>query len=192
MSVMSADWTEAARRYAGECRERRPLTVRGEFPPEHERRCMIEGGFLFSFLRDELPYVLRQRRFFGLTAELDPQPLVVLTADMPGLVAAHEILSPVPDRCVLLLDEELPALEARLPKEYAAHVHCWSRFTDRVDERTAAEAAGAGREVRAADCRLHVTGVMWGPRMGRQVEHLWRWNGRELELVKEAVRSEVY
>ena len=40
-------------------------------------------------------------------------------------------------------------------------------------------------EVSPHEFRLHVVGDLWGPQAGSSREHLWRWDGNKLEMLRE-------
>ena len=47
-------------------------------------------------------------------------------------------------------------------------------------------------EVSPEEFRVHVVGDLWGPRAGSSREHLWRWDGRKLELLREDSSFRIY
>ena len=47
-------------------------------------------------------------------------------------------------------------------------------------------------EVNPEEFRLHVVGNLWGPQAGSSQQHLWRWDGRKLELLREDSSFVVY
>ena len=69
--------------------------------------------------------------------------------------------------------------------DFRWHVHTWSFFAP-LDADTAKKAEkfqlSAGESL-----RLHKEGTMCGKLFGRGGDHLWKWNGQELELLEECV-----
>ncbi|MCY3914278.1 MAG: hypothetical protein OXG43_13690 [Chloroflexi bacterium] len=47
-------------------------------------------------------------------------------------------------------------------------------------------------EVNPEQFRVHVVGNLWGPQAGSSQQHLWRWDGRKLELLLEGFTTSVY
>lgn len=183
-----ATWVAELRRYAAACRAARPLPARDALSPAEERRCRIVGGALLAWLQEHGPRFLQERSAMARLLGVDPDPIIVFTSDVPGAVAATEILGPEHERVVILLDEEYAGGRARVADPgYVRHVHVWSRFLPEPEPDFATRARA--RHPIPATCSYwqHAEGTMWAPNAGRGVDHLWRWDGREPELLEEAL-----
>ena len=120
--------------------------------------------------------------------DVDPDPVIVFTSDLPGLVAAQEILGSEHELVTCLLEEEFADAEVRAADPgYVRHVHVWSRFLLELEPDFAA-VARSRHPIRSGDRHWqHTEGTMWAPNAGRGVDHLWRWDGSEPELLAEAL-----
>ncbi len=183
-----AAWTEDLRRFAAACRAARPLPDRGTLTLAQERQCRIVGGALLAWLREHGPSFLQERAAMARLLEVDPDPAIVFTSDVPGLVAAQEILGPDHDRVVFMLEEEFAAAEPRAADlGYVRHVHVWSRFHPELEPGFAAQARSKHPIPASSEYWQHAEGTMWAPNAGRGVDHLWCWDGRQPELLEEAL-----
>ena len=118
----------------------------------------------------------------------EKDPYIVFTSESPGLVAAREILRKGPANIVFLYPDEFTEwLKDNPDPEYRWHIHTWSFFAP-VDAATAKKAkkhpCSEGESL-----WLHKEGTMCGHLFGRGGDHLWKWNGREPELLEEAVNQ---
>ncbi|TVR92458.1 MAG: hypothetical protein EA416_07330 [Trueperaceae bacterium] len=183
-----AEWAEDLRRFAAACRTARPLPDRGAFTAAQEWQCRIVGGALLAWLHEHGPGFLRERATMAALLGVDPDPVIVFTSDVPGLVAAREILGDDHELVICLLEEEFADAPARAADPgYVRHVHVWSRFLPEL-EREVAAAARAQHPISASSSYWqHAEGTMWAPNAGRGVDHLWRWDGREADLLEEAL-----
>ena len=123
---------------------------------------------------------------------IEPDPCIVFTTDVPGLVAAEEILDRS-DRIACLSGTAFDLWLSQEPDEnFRWHVCVWSRFCDPID----ADVLEAAREAfplpEERTYWLHSEGTLWAPLAGRGVDHLWAWDGQEPELLEEAFQSRVF
>jgi len=183
-----AEWADDLRRFATACRSMRPLPERGTFTPAQEWQCRIVGGALLTWLREHGPRLLQERAVMATLLRVDPDPVIVFTSDVPGLVAANEILGSDHERVVMLLDEEFAEAEARAADHgFVRHVHVWSRFLPELERDFAAVARTKHPLPATSSYWQHAEGTTWAPNAGRGGNHLWRWDGRQPELLEEAM-----
>lgn len=183
-----AEWAEELREFVAACRAARPLPERDTLTPALEWQCRIVGGALLTWLHEHGPGFLQERAVMASLIGVDPDPVIVFTSDVPGLVAAEELLGSDHERVVFLLEEEFADAAPRAADPgFVRHVHVWSRFLPDL-ERDFAVAARTKHPIAAQDSYWqHAEGTMWAPNAGRGVDHLWRWDGREPELLEEAL-----
>lgn len=180
------DWPAALQQYARDCRERQPVVPRTSLDAEGEWRCRQIGGSLYGWLQRELPVIHRQRHVVCQMAGFAANPIIVMTTEMAGLVAAHELLElPAPEIACLLPEEFETWTDAEADPDFQTHLHYWNNFRQ-PDDGERAEIEARGMLPGGVEGRLHVIGCLWGPRMGMKTTHLWGWDGRELALVQEA------
>jgi hypothetical protein len=183
-------WARIVRQHAAACRLKRPIPPRETLSPEEEEQCLITGGSLIQWLNSHGPEFLRQRAFFKEIMPIAKDPVLVFTSNMPGLVAAQEILDPCPEKIVYLLESEYAECELRrLDPDYRHHVHFWSVFREPVDPEFAKRASEQYPLAAGACYWQHSEGTVWGEPAGRGVDHLWSWNGTQLDLLEEAFDS---
>jgi hypothetical protein len=118
----------------------------------------------------------------------EKDPYIVFTSDSSGLVAAREILSKGPANIVFMYPDEFTEWLKKNPdSDYRWHIHTWSFFGP-VDEETEKEAekyqCSEGESL-----WLHKEGTMCGNLFGRGGDHLWKWNGRDAELLEEGMNQ---
>jgi hypothetical protein len=180
-------WAARLRQYSTTCRSRTPLPSRKSLRPKAEWQCRIVGSSLRQWLPQVGPRFLQERAVLGPMLELDAEPLLVFTSDVPGLVAAQEILGPEPERAVCLLVEEYDALPRRLADpDCRWHVHVWSFFRPSVHRGFRAWARERYPLPKGSRYWQHSEGTLWGALAGRSVDHLWNWDGKEATLLEEA------
>ena len=140
------------------------------------------------WLREHGPRMLQERATLAHLLTIDREPSIVFTSDAAGLFAAEEIVGPDDDRVVYLLEEEFAAAEPSLADPgYVRHVHVWSRFLPNLEAGFAEQARVRYPIPASSEFWQHAEGTMWGVNAGRGGDHLWRWNGREPELLEEAM-----
>ncbi|MBW6454624.1 MAG: hypothetical protein K0A98_01950 [Trueperaceae bacterium] len=183
-----AEWTEDLRRFAAACRATRPLPERATLTLAQEWQCRIVGGALLAWMRENGPSFLQERTAMARLLEVDPDPATVFTSDVPGLVAAQEILGSDHERVVFLLEEEFADAAPRATDpRYDRHVHVWSRFLPELEPDFAAQARSRHAIPASSAYWQHGEGTMWAPNAGRGGDHLWRWDGRPPDLLEEAM-----
>jgi len=184
MNIEAAKWFEGLKAYTAECRKQTPLTRRDDLSLASEMQCRIIGGSLIGWLRQHGPRLLQERAVLAGLQNWEKDPFVVFTSEQPGLVAANEILENAPPTIVFLYCDEFTRwTKAHPDADYRWHVHTWSFFTapDLEEVRRAAKYPLAVGDT----YWLHKEGTMCGPLFGRGGDHLWKWNGREPELLEE-------
>ena len=172
-------------------REAVPIPERESLTAEEEWHCRIIGGDFLSWQQNELPHILRQRTALK-AATFDPDPLLIFTTTMPGLVAAQEIMPSPPEQLAYLLHDEFSRWETENPAgTFTFHIHRWSYFK-RPDPASLGEARAAFPTVPAAEFRVHSSGTLWAEHAGTDNAHLWRWTGSDMELLQESFSRAVF
>lgn len=185
------DWGEALREHVRARRERSPIPERHTLSPEEEWQCRVIGGEFLQWNRMGLEHIHDQRHALGWL-DFDPEPLIVITTSMPGLVAMREIVPEPPPDLFYLLHEEFQAWEGQQPMDSLAfHIHHWS-FFEPADREVVFRARSSHPEAPASSLRVHETGTLWGKNCGSTGQHLWRWQDERLVLLEEAFSSAVF
>jgi hypothetical protein len=187
---MTEGWAKQLQDYIAVCRAAFPLPNREDLTPIEEWQCRIVGGSLLSWLREHVPRILQERAVLSKLLALDPEPFVVFTSNLPGLVAAREIIGQDQEAIGYLLEDEYaspPLLAA--DNGFRSHIHVWSYFPQMVGADF--ESAARTKHAIAKECTFweHDEGTMWATNAGRGAAHLWQWDGEKPELLEEAFTS---
>jgi hypothetical protein len=179
------EWSNSLKSFVEAKRCQNPILDRQNLSIEEEWQYQIIGGEFISWYRNHLGDILNQRMALRVM-DFDPEPLIVFTSNMPGLVAAKEIIRQPSDNLVYLMHEEFEEWsQNNIVDEFVFHIHHWSYFRQ-IDEDLLRQAQENYPDVMEENYRIHVTGDLWGDRCGVQGEHLWSWNNEEMQLLEEA------
>jgi hypothetical protein len=179
-----AEWTSELKDHIKVCRIIMPIPDRESLTPEDQGKCRAIGSEFLSWQKLELPQIMAYR--IAARQGFDPEPLFVITTDLPGMSALKEILPEPPIYLVFLLHEEFEAWKVAHPVDsFTFHIHHWS-FFEAFDSELLAQAKAAFPDVDEASLRLHQTGNLWAEQAGVTGQHLWQWDGQEMVLLKEA------
>lgn len=179
------EWSTALRSFTRNQRQHNSIPDRNTLSNEEEWQCRIIGGEFIGWYQRHFRDILGERTALRVM-NFDPEPLIVFTTSIPGLVAAQEIVPEPSDKMVYLLHTEFEEWEKEHPvDEFTFHIHHWSYFRN-IDQELLSRAQEAYPEVSAEEYCIHTSGDLWGELCGVEGEHLWRWNGQEMEFLEEA------
>lgn len=178
----------AVRSHLSCCREAAPIPPRESLSLEEEAQCRVLGGHLIQWLSEWGPQFLQERAVLSSLRGLDRGPLVCIHSDWPGLVAASEIIG----------DRDVPVVWG-LPSDFESWQIEDSGFEHHVVLRSLflrVEPESLGADVRreyplteSEIYLIHVDESILGPLFARGARHLWKWDGHELSLLKEAFQT---
>jgi hypothetical protein len=178
------NWFDGLKRFVGECRTRCPVISRDKLSIMEEMQCRIIGGSLIAWLQKYGPRLIQERAMLAGLKNWEKDPFIVFTSDRPGLVAAREILDEEPAAIAFLYPNEFTEwLNNHPDPEYRWHIHTWSFFAPVDVDST--KKAKKHQISKGESLWLHKDGTMCGQLFGRGADHLWKWNGREPELLEE-------
>lgn len=193
MLMDSLDWVTSLRTYIADRRARHPLPGRADLSLAQEWQCRIVGGSLCTWLDRWGPGILEQRSVLHQAADVEENALVVFTSDVAGLVAAAEIIDAITaERVAYLLTREYEAWIGRHDDDFRYHLHTWSEFLVPPEKELLAQARGQFKLARGERFWQHSEGTLWAPQCGQGADHLWKWDGRQPELLAEAYGSRIY
>ena len=185
------DWSSSLKEFIQTQRQHIPIPSRDGLSEEEEWHCRIIGGEFMGWYERHLRDILGQRVALRVM-KFDPDPLIVFTTTMPGLVAAQEIMPEPSENIVYLLQDEFKAWENEHPVHvFTFHIHHWS-CVQQIDQELLPQAQADYPEVSKEEYRIHVTGDLWGEQCGVEGVHLLRWDGQEMGLLQEAFSQLVY
>jgi hypothetical protein len=182
-----SQWQAELKSFSQELYRSQPLPPRESLTPEEEWQCRIIGGDLIGWHQYALPHIMNERNALRI-CNFDPQPVQVFTSTIPGLVAAHVILTDLGEQApdiIYLPHDTFTAWCQEHSLSRTAYIHQWSYFEPLYNE-SLVEASQKYETIPPQDFRLHTSGDLWGENCGTEQSHLWRWNGQEMELVQEA------
>lgn len=188
MPITGQAWTDELRAHIATLREEKPLPDRAVLDAAEERQCQVMGGTLLTWLRKIGPAFLQERQAMSGTLGIEPEALIVFTSTIPGLVAARQII-PADNQAILYLEhDEFAGWTRQHPDdEYRWHVHFWSLYRATPDQEFLARAQERYPLEQATETYWqHSEGTMWAKNVGRGVDHLWKWDGNEPQLLEEA------
>lgn len=179
------EWTNSLKSFVEARRSHTPILSQEDLSTEEEWQYKIIGGEFISWYRNHLSNILDQRMALRVM-DFDPEPLIVFTSTMPGVVAAKQIIGEVSDKLIYLMHEEFEEWsQDNSVDKFTFHIHHWSYFRE-IDQDLLEQAQENYPEVSQDSYRIHVTGDLWGERCGTQGEHLWSWHDGEMKLLEEA------
>lgn len=183
-------WQAALRAYRDQCRQASPIPPRGQLTAEEEWHCRIIGGSVIRFLESRWSTISGERKFFAWEFTAPGSGVVVFTTTMPGLVAVTELFErPVEAFIALLNDEWTRWIDEHPDPEFQYHAAFWSYFTATLREEERERVVREFPDLPLDQCRIHRVGDLWGPLAGTGADHLWRWDGETMRLVKERFRE---
>ena len=184
MTEAGLDWFEDLILDVREFRRSHPLAARDTLSLAEEMQCRIIGGSLIGWLQKYGPRFIQERSVLAKLKGWERDPFIVFTSEQPGLIAANEILDGKSFQIAFLYPAEFTRVtKIRPDADYQWHVHTWSYFTT-LDADTLQRAAKYPLAP-GETYWLHKEGTMCGQLFGRGGDHLWKWNGKEPELLEE-------
>ncbi len=178
-----SQWLTQLKAFSENLYRKQPIPERNTLTPEEEWQCRIIGGDLIGWQQHSLPHIAMNRHALK-SGGFDPQPVLIFTSNMAGLVAAQEILSQATEIVYLPHHSFTEWCQAN-PMSMTSYIHQWSYFKPLTGDYGAADASQKYPTVAPEDFRLHVSGDLWGDHCGSEQSHLWQWNGEELVLLQE-------
>jgi hypothetical protein len=178
-------WLAALKYFQQAQYQSNPLPDRQSLSEEEEWQCRIIGGEFIGWYKHDLSFILKQRIALQVM-DFDKEPILVFTTSIPGLVATREIIKEPSEDLVCLLHHKFKKWIGLNPvDEFIFHIHHWSYFKP-IDEDLLELAQERYPQIDPAEFRIHTSGDMWGERCGGGADHLWRWNGKSMELIEES------
>ena len=158
------------------CRSTNPIPPRSGLSDLAEQQCQLLGGHLINWLNDRAPSLLSERAVIARLQDWETDPLICVVSDIPGLVAADEILEGEHERIVWGLPEDFEPL-IELDQEQIFHVRFCSHFTAVDGADLPAELHEKHDIVADGEYFSHRDESVMGPLFVRGCLHLWRWDG---------------
>ncbi|UCD66304.1 MAG: hypothetical protein JSW69_01355 [Deltaproteobacteria bacterium] len=171
-------WFRKLKSHVGNRRASNPIPNRENLSRSQVLQLHIIKGSLLSLLNNLSAALSSQS---GFRREV---PCIIFTSHDAGLAAASEIKQDRKLPLISLYPDEMSSFLQVFPDtKHKHHIHIWSHFLEDLDNHTPLLTENypiAEKE----KYWLHVEGIMCGPQLGRGTEHLWRWDGNQLKLLK--------
>ena len=166
---------------------RTPLPDRNQLSPlQHEHR-KVTGGLLLQFM-EFLETTVDDNRYPQLDDHPLPERLFVVVSDEAGLHAADELMDTDTDQVCALRKEEWRAFlenpETDDDEAFVHHYQFWSVWHQNIPDDWESPDLESGY-----DYWVHEEGFALADRIGRGAQHLWRYDGDELDLIDEELNS---
>lgn len=187
MNSDASEWRDRLRDFA--------LEHRGdlEIPDGHDLEGLknwqrrVTGGVLLQFL----DFVQSGKVYEHFDTALDDRPLherlFLFITDLPGAVAAGELIQSDSEQALWILKEEWSAWLSDPATDddetYDRHYEFWSVWHQNL------QADWDVEDLDGVDYWVHEEGFALADRAGRGAQHLWTWDGEEMEKVEEAITS---
>lgn len=187
------EWSKALQLFLQSQYVSNPIPDLKNLSDEEKWQYRIIGGGLVNWLNNIFPDI-SQERMAVFMSECDSDPLVVLTSTMAGLIAVQEITKDSDDSIIYLFHTDFEKWEEQHPvdeDELPFLIHHWSYFCE-IDQELLIRAKEAYPSINVEEFRIHREGHLWGPRCGRFWDHLWKWNGGEMELLEQEFSQGLY
>lgn len=170
------------------CRKEAGIPSRDSLSSQEEAICQVLGGHLIRWLSDWGPQLLQERAFLARLQGWDEEPLICFQSDLPGLVAADEILE----------DKEVPVVWG-LPSDFRSfpntdadfthHIELHSRFIPFSQQVLRQKGLQVHPPSSGEVYLVHLDESVLGPLFARGAHHLWKWTGSNLVLLEEAFET---
>lgn len=184
-----AAWAKGLREHLSKRQQDDPIPERESLTPLQEQQCRILGGHLIRWLRQWGPALIQERSFLADLQKWDKEPVIVIATDVPGMVAANEILGPPNDSLIYGKHEHVSEYETTTPDaDFIFHCELASYFEDLEETKAAAlrkkfKLDEQTRLVSHYDCST------MGPLFARGGRHLWSFQEETPSLVAEGYES---
>jgi len=188
MEEKGQQWFQQLTGHIQELRTNRPLPERNQLNDVEEWQCRIVGSAWMLWFEEVGPNFLQERNLLHKIRQIEPDPYIVLVSNTPGLVAAEEIVGSGDKRVAFLYEEEYQEfLSKNTDSDFRWHIYVWSFFQDKLDPEMLLEPMERHPISDDDVYWQHNEGTWWAHLACRGVEHLWKWNGVEPELLEEAL-----
>ena len=128
---------------------------------------------------------LQQRKVAHKALEVEPDPYIVFTSNMSGLVASSRVLGESQPHMVSLLEEEFARWRSQEADEALRwHIHVWCLFRNIIQPDFFQMAKMKYPLPRGSFFWQQSEGTLWEKSTGRVSEHLWSWDGEKAHLLE--------
>jgi hypothetical protein len=190
MGIDRTTYEKAVRDHLARRRQEVPIVSREDLSPLAKRQNRILGKDLIQWLNERAGSLLSERALLlgHRRVHDDKDPLILFISTMPGLVASQDIINDKKVPFVWGLPEDFDSFEVQ-DQENVFHVEYRSLFKELESDADMKELAKFHPLEPDESYFVHTVESVMGPLFARGMEHLWKWDGKNLELLEEAWQS---
>jgi hypothetical protein len=188
-------WLKEVREFALDHRKGTPIPNGHDLGPLDNFKRRATGGVLLQFL----DFLQGGEALEIFATALEKFPLhsraFLFITDLPGAVAGQELMQADSDRAFCILKDEWRAWLSDDAHEddalFLEHFEFWSVWHQDIHPEWEFESdikLDAAAE-QGVEYWVHEEGFALAPNAGRGAQHLWKWNGEQMEKVEEAITS---
>lgn len=184
-----AEWATGLQEHLSVRQKNEPILERENLTPMQEQQCRILGGHLIRWLQQWGPALIQERSFLADVKNWDKDPVILIHTDVPGLVAAREILGPPNDSLIYGKHQHVREYLTTTPDaEFTFHCELASYFEELDETRATAlrERFNLDKQTLLAS---HFDCSTMGPLFARGGRHLWSFQEDRPSLVEEGYES---
>ena len=181
-------YEKAVRDHLARRRQEVPIVSRENLSPLAEQQNRILGSDLLDWLNERAESLLSERAMFSTTNNWYKHPVIFIISTMPGLVASQDIIVDKKAPVVWGLPEDFDSFEVQ-DEENIFHVEYRSLFKELESDADMKELTKFHQLKPDESYFVHTVESVTGPLFARGMEHLWKWDGKNLELLEEAWQS---
>lgn len=190
-----SDWLKDVRAFALARRRLDTLPNGHELDDLDNFKRRVSGGVLLQFL--DFLQLGDALEIFGPALEKFPlhERAFLFITDLPGAVAGQELMQSDSTHAFCILRDEWRAWlmdpEHDQDAGFLEHFEFWSMWHQDLHAEWEYESDLKFAELQKGGAQLwvHEEGFALAPNAGRGAQHLWRWNGQQMEKVHEAISS---
>lgn len=183
------EWQEAISAHFQQERATKALPSRELMSKAEHAQRQIIGSSIHAWLKEDGPRLLMEREAFRGPFDIwDSEPVIVVVASIPGLVAASEILSANPKRTFYFTVNAFKTFLQQNPDpDFLLHVTYDSQMFEVPLEGPEAKTWKDHPLAPHERYWIHAESYTLGPLNGQGWEHLWKWDGEQPVLLKQSV-----
>jgi hypothetical protein len=184
MDTDGTTYEKVVRDHLARRRQAVPIVPRDALSPLAEQQNRILGLDLIEWNNNIADGLLSERTL--LLRHKDP--VIFFISTMPGLLASQEIIDDEKSPFVWGLPEDFDSFEER-DEDFIFHVEYRSLFKELESDADVKELTKSHPLEPGERYLIHTVESVMGPLFARGGEHLWKWDGKKLELLEEAWRT---
>jgi hypothetical protein len=180
-------WLKELRQFALDQRANVTVPDGHGLEPRQNWKRRVSGGVLLQFL--DFVQSGNAEEHFGPALEERPlhDRIFLFITDLAGAVAGQELLQQETDHVFCILKSEwsawLSEADTDHDEDFDQHYEFWSVWHQDIHSQWDVD------ELEGVEYWVHEEGFALADKAGRGAQHLWKWDGEEMQKLEEAVTS---